>query len=105
MNLTRIALAGVDIMSPCAMVSREFQCLNAWGGQIIANMLSDDGLVMPQRTVRLYAIVASGRDAPISMDELGWTRFALRCSHVRINEMPRDVSAYQDDAMKVHESN
>ena len=72
------------------------------GGQIIAKMLSDDGLVMPQRTVRLYAIAASGRDAPSSMDELGWTRFALRCSHVRINEMPRHVSAYQGASMDVH---
>ena len=75
------------------------------GGQIIAKMLSDDGLVMPQRTVRLYAIAASGRDAPMSMAEYAWTLFALRCSHVHINEMPRDVSAYQDDTMTVHESN
>ena len=29
----------------------------------------------------------------------------LHCSGVRIDEMPRDVSAYQDDVMGVHESN
>ena len=46
------------------------------GGLMIDKMLYIDGLVMPQRTVRLYAIVASGRDAPITMDEYGWTRFA-----------------------------
>ena len=30
-------------------------------------------LVMPQRTVRLYAIVAIGRDASMSMDVYAWT--------------------------------
>ena len=105
MNLTRIALAGVMMMPRYAMVSREWRCLNAWGGHMIDKILCIDGLVMPQRTVRLYAIVASGRDAPSSMDELGWNRFALRCSHVRINEMPRHVSAYQGASMDVHESN
>ena len=58
------------------------------GGQIIAKMLSDDGLVMPQRTVRLYAIAASGslRDAPISVDDVcvDSIRFAmLWCAYRR----------------------
>ena len=46
------------------------------GGLMIDKMLYIDGMVMPQRTVRLYAIVTSSRDAPMSMDEYGWTRFA-----------------------------
>ena len=53
------------------------------GGQIIAKMLSDDGLVMPQRTVRLYAIAASGRDAPMSVDDVCLDSIALVCVSTR----------------------